>query len=172
MSAMEKIRQEVTAIALTTAYFAAWFTAILGIKALILAEYQIPFHRYSMAFVGALVAAKVVLVLERVPLGTWPAWIDVCIRTVLYGVGVVVVLLLEKAIEGRNEHGGVWPALRQVFHHADIHHVWATTIGIGGALLVFNALSALRGHVGDRALMRMLRTPVPRQERRSATEGG
>ena len=74
-----------------------------------LAEYQIEFRHYSMALVGALILAKVVLLLEHVSLGAWvrvqPAWVDIALRTVLYSIGVLVVMTLEKGFEGRHEHG-------------------------------------------------------------------
>lgn len=83
---------------------------MMGFKALVLAEYRIAFFDFSAASIGALIVAKVVLILENVPLGSW---IDrhsgiarVVGRTVLYGVGVFIVLLLEKAFEARHEYGG------------------------------------------------------------------
>ena len=112
------------------------------LKELLLAEYQIVFHGWSVAVIGVLVLAKVVLVLEHFPLGAWvrtrPAWVDVVLRTALYSFGVLVVLLLEKAFEGRHEHGGFGPSLMSVFHHADVHHVWINTVCLSGALLGYN----------------------------------
>ena len=115
--------------------------------------------------VGALVLAKVVLVLEHVPLGAWlrtrPAWLDVVLRTALYALGLLVVLLLEKAFEGRREHGGFAPALLAVFQHADIHHVWANTICLSGALLGYNLLSVIRAHLGEGGLIKLLWARLP-----------
>ena len=95
--------------------------------------------------VGALVVAKVVLVMEHVPLGPWvrkqPAALEVTLRTLLYTVGVLMALLIEKAFEARHEDGGFVPALVQVFQHRDIHHVWANTIAVSCALSGFNALA-------------------------------
>lgn len=68
-----------------------------------------------MALVGAMIVGKVVLVMEHVPLGAWgrrqPAWADAVVRTALYGCGVAAVLLVEKAVEGRQEAGGIGRAL-------------------------------------------------------------
>jgi hypothetical protein len=102
--------------------------------------------------------------MEHVPLGSWvrnhPAVVDVVLRTALYGVGVAVALLLEKAFEARKEYGGFSRALLGVFHHRDIHHVWANTIGLTCALLGFNALSVLRRHLGDRELAGVFFSPT------------
>ena len=68
------------------AYVLFWLLArcIVLLKYLVLAEYQVAFHGLSVALVGALVLAKVVLVLEHVALGQWvrarPAWVDVVLR--------------------------------------------------------------------------------------------
>jgi hypothetical protein len=107
----------------------------------------------AVALAGALVLAKVVLVLEHVPLGAWvrtrPALLDVILRTALYALGVLVVLLLEKAVEGRHEHSGFGPSLVAVFQHAEVHQVWVNTICLSGALLGYNVLSVVRGHLAE-----------------------
>jgi hypothetical protein len=67
----QKLKEEIRAVVAASLYFGCWISALMVIKWLVLAEYQIAFHRWSMALVGALVLAKVVLVLEHVSLGAW-----------------------------------------------------------------------------------------------------
>ena len=164
MKVPEKVKHELKAIGLTTLFFAVWLGVLVFLKRLVLADYQIAFRGFSVVIVGALVIAKVVLVMEHVPLGSWvrnhPAVFDVVLRTVLYGVGVAVAMLLEKAFEARKEYGGFGNALLGVFHHRDINHVWANTICLVCALLVFNALSVLRRHFGNRELARVFLSPA------------
>ena len=152
-------------MALVTSYFGAWIGVLLIVKKLLLAEYRIQFHGFSLAVVGALVLAKVVLVLEHVPLGRWvrsqPAWIDVILRSALYCLGVLVVLLVEKGFEGRHDHGGFGPSLASVFQRVDIYHVWLNTICLSGALLGYNLLWVVRRHLGEGGLLRLFRSPVP-----------
>ena len=165
MGLLEKFKHEMKAVGLAALYFACWIAALIVLKQLILAEYHIEFHGMSKALVGALVLSKVVLVLEHIPLGAWvrarPAWVDIMLRTALYAFGVLVVLLLEKAFEGRHEYGGFGPSLIAVFQHVDIYHVWTNVICLSGALLVYNALSVLRMNLGERGLLRLFLTPVP-----------
>jgi hypothetical protein len=167
MSLRQKVMDEIKAVALATLYFACWIGALVVLKQLVLAEYQIAFYGLSLAVIGALVLAKVVLVLEHVPLGAWirtrPALVDVILRTALYAFGVLVVLLLEKAFEGRHEHGGFGPSLLAVFQHAEVHHVWVNTICLSGALLGYNALSVVRRHLGKGGLIRLFLSPLPEQ---------
>ena len=169
MSFRQKLRDEIRAVALATLYFAMWIGVLMVLKVLVLEEYRIEFHAWSLVLVGALVLAKVVLVLEHVPLGAWirtrPALIDVILRTAFYALGVLVVLLLEKAFDGRHEHGGFVPSLLAVFQHAEIHHVWVNTICLTGALLGYNALSVIRRHLGEGGLIRLFLTPLPEESR-------
>ena len=166
MSFKEKLVEELKAIALTTLYFAVWLGVLMVLKKLILAEYHIHFKGLSMALIGALVLAKVVLILEHVPLGEWidrrPAVYDVIVRTTFYAFGVLIVLLLEKAFEARHEYGGFLRALTRVFEHPDIPHVLANTICTAGALLVFNALTIVQEHLGEHGLGRLFLSQSPK----------
>ena len=158
MSLGQALKREARVVFLTTLYFATWFALLVLLKKLILEQYQIEFRGLSLALIGALIVAKVVLVLEHVSLGEWirrhPAAVEVAVRTLLYAIGVLIVLLLEKAFESRHEAGGFWPALLHVFQHRDMPHVWANTIVVACALLVFNVLSVLRRQLGEESLFR------------------
>ena len=152
MSFKEKLIHELKAILSTSAYFIVWFGILMLIKVLLLKEYRIEVYEISTALIGALVVAKVLLVLEKVPLGSLtysrPAILEVIVRTVIYMVGIFVVLLLEKGFDARHEYGGFFPSLQQVFAHVDIYHVYVNTICVTGALLGFNMLSVVRRHLG------------------------
>lgn len=167
MSFREKLKEEIRAVVTATVYFGCWILALMVIKWLILSEYAIAFRGWSMALVGALVLAKVVLVLEHVSLGDWvrrqPAWVGVALRTVLYTLGVALVLIIEKGFEGRHEAGGFGPAVQHVFQQADIYHLWTNVICIAGALLGYNAIMVVRRHLGNRELFRIFLTPLPEE---------
>lgn len=115
MNLWQKLQNEIKTVGLTTLYFGLWIGVLAILKGLILAEYQIQFHGLSLALVGALVLAKVVLVLEHVPLGAWtrtqPALTDAMLRTALYAFGILLMLLVEKAFDGRHEYGGFGSSL-------------------------------------------------------------
>lgn len=168
MSLRQKLKDEIKAVALVTLYFATWLGLLVLLKKLILAEYQIEFNGLSVALVGALVLAKVVLVLEHISLGTWvrtnKALIDVVLRTILYAFGVFVVLVLERAFEGRHEYGSFGASLMAVFRDADDHHVWVNTICLTSALLGYNALSVVRRHLGEGGLVRLFLSPLPQEK--------
>jgi len=167
MSFRDKLVHELKALGLASAYFLTFLGLLLTLKKLALAEYDIEFRGLSLALVGTLVLAKVVLILEHVSLGRWtrsrPGWVDVVLRTVLYTAGVFVVLVLEKAFEGRHEYGGFTSSLFGQLRHAKLDQVWIDTIAVSLALLGYNLLSLIRRHLGPGALLWMLRTPLPEE---------
>jgi hypothetical protein len=115
-----------------------------------------------------------VLILEHVSLGSWvrnrPALIDVLLRTVLYALGVFVVILLEKGFEGRHEHGGFVPSVLALFQSADVYHVVVNMIVISGALLGYNMLSVVRRHLGKGGLNRLFLSPLPAESKAEQSE--
>ena len=92
MSIQEKLKHELKAVILVTLFFAAWLGVFMAFKVIILEDYQIRFDSVSRCvLIGALVLAKVVLILEHVSLGAWlrnqPVLVNVILRTLLYAVG-------------------------------------------------------------------------------------
>ena len=174
MGLKQKLKDEIKAVGTATLYFAVWIGVLVILKQLVLEEYHIQFNGLSLAIVGALILAKVVLVLEHVPLGGWtrtrPALLDVILRTMMYALGVLVVLLLEKAFDGRHEYGGFGPSLVALFKHADIHHVWVNAISLTGALLGYNILSVVRLHLGKGGLIRLFLSPLPEESSEAQPE--
>lgn len=164
MNIKEKLKHELKAVVLVTLFFAAWLGVFMGLKVLILEDYQIRFGSVSAVLIGALILAKVVLILEHVPLGGWlrdkPVLVDVLLRTFLYAAGTLVVMLLEKAFESRHEQGGFGPALMNVFQHRDMPHVWANAICVTGALLFYNLLSVLNRRLETGGLAGVFLSPM------------
>jgi hypothetical protein len=171
MAFKEKLVEETRAIVKTTLYFAVCFVLLMTLKRLYLEDYQIEFRGISLGLLGAVVVAKVVLLMEYVPLGTWlkahPAIVEVVFRRVLYSIGVFVVLLLERGFEARHEHGGFVPDIIWVIQHRDMHRVWADTIGVGCALFGFNALTVLQKNLGEQKLHQLFLS-VPGNEQKRA----
>ena len=167
MSAMEKLKEEARSLLLVTLYFATWLGMLIIIKKLILAEYNIEFRGLTVALVGALVMAKVVLILEHVSLGAWlknyPALAEVIVRTLFYTFGVFVVLVLEKSFEGRHDYGGFIPSMIGSFQTVEGFHVWVNVICTSGALLVYNIFFALEKIFGEGTLLRTLLSPMPKE---------
>ena len=157
------IMAELKSLLAAMIYFSLWLGIFILLKKLILAEYEIEYRGLSMMLVGALVLAKVVLILEHVSLGSWvrrqPAWVDVVLRTALYALGALVIMALERAFESRHEHGGFGNALGSVTRGVDLHHLLASLLCVTGALLVYNISSVLRDAFGPGVVLKKLREP-------------
>ena len=62
MGVAQKVKHEIVTIVSLTLYFLAWLGFLMLLKFLLLSDFQIEFTGFSIALVGALVLAKVVLI--------------------------------------------------------------------------------------------------------------
>ncbi len=151
MSTKDKIVNELRAIFWVSLYFFTWFGALSLVKYLLLQEYNIDFSGLAVVLLGTVVAAKVVLILENVPLPWFSkkaAILEVLARSILYLLGAIVVLLLEKAIEARHDYGGFLGALKHITSHINFYHSAADIICVFGAIFIFNLASQLKNELG------------------------
>ena len=70
MSWQGEIKHELKEVGLVTLYFLFCFGIILTLKKLFLADYHIEFHALSATVIGALVAAKVVVIMDHARAGS------------------------------------------------------------------------------------------------------
>jgi hypothetical protein len=159
MKILKSILKEIKTIARTTAYFAIVFALLMVMKTLYLKDYDIEFSGMSQALIGALIMAKVVLLMEMISLGRWvqrqPPIVDVILRTLLYTAGVLIVVVLEKSFEKRHEEHGFGNAVSYILSHRDFYHVWATTIGASASIFVYNSFSVIQRMLGKNGLARL-----------------
>lgn len=168
MSFGAKLIKELKLLFWTSLYFFIWFGALMLLKVLMLQEYEFEFYGASMVIVGALVAAKSVMLLENVPLmrsKSPPAIVEILLRTLLYMAGVFVILVLEKSIEARHEYGGFFSALKNLASHADRYHIWVNVICMFGAVFVYNTAAAVKAYLGEGGLIKILRNPIAKKQK-------
>ncbi len=169
MNLVDRLKEEIASVVALTIYFGCWIGVLVLLKYLVLAEYQIAANDLAVALVGAVILAKVVLVLEHFQLGNriqmLPAWVEVVVRTVLYSFAVFIVLVLERSFEARHEYGGFSAAMSALFQQANAIHVWTNTICLSAALLSYNMLSVVRKHLGKGALLKMFLVPLPQESK-------
>lgn len=68
MSVKQKILHELKEILWISFYFLCWFGTLMLLKVLLLNEYKIEVVGTSMVILGALIAAKSVIILRNIPL--------------------------------------------------------------------------------------------------------
>ena len=152
----QKLVKEIKSVVFATIYFAIWFGILMFLKTMILTEYKVEFTGISMALIGALILAKVVLIVDFIPVSNWTrqhsaVWY-IMFRTLFIIIVVFILLLLEKAFESRHEYGGFGSSLSQVFQHRDFYHVWANVTVVSIAVFWFNVIFVLRRYLGERKL--------------------
>jgi hypothetical protein len=148
MRVLQWFAEELKAVLAATLYFAIWFLIVLLLKRLMLEDYGIEFGDLSMAVILAVVTGKVVVVLRKAPLRQRHGFLEVLLRTALYTLATVVLLVAEKAFSLRDEAGGFAAALSSVFEHADMPRIWATVICVGLAFVGYTSFDVLRREIG------------------------
>ncbi len=159
---MKKVLHEIIVIARTTSYFAFFFIFMIIMKKLTLKDYDIEFTGLSQALIGALIMAKVILLMQMISLGSWvqdqPPIVDTILRTLLYSVGVLVVVLLEKAFEARHNAEGFSNAIAYVLDRRDVYHVWANTLGASVSIFFFNVFAVVQRLLGKNGTYKLFFT--------------
>lgn len=158
MAIREKIVAEVREIGLVSLYFLAFFSFFLLLKQLLLEEYGITFKAGSTAVIGALVVAKVVVILDKTSFGNLLRdrflFAHVLWRSFAYTGAVFVVTLAEHLFELYREHGGLEIAARDLWASQDFHHLLAMNLCVGLSFVVYNTLSELDRRIGEGGLRR------------------
>lgn len=153
---MERIRHEVREIGLATLYFLGCFLFFLSLKALLLDEYNIETTVLSTAVVGALIVAKVVVVLGKTSWGERFAstrlFLHVLWRSLAYTAAVFAVTLVERLFELYRESGELGAALSELRAGEDLDHFLAMNLSVGFSFLVYNVFTEIGRHMGGHAL--------------------
>jgi hypothetical protein len=133
----ETIKHEIREILPAVLYFFILFNALGFTKALMLRDYGITVSTFANATLGALVVAKVVLLVGVLPFmepfPRIPIIYNVLWKTLLYSLGAFIFQVLEEAIPLLLTHRSLAPALDMV----GMPHFWATQIWLVLLLLVF-----------------------------------
>lgn len=139
-----------------TFYFAACFVVIMLLKQFWLEEYGIAFRGIATALLAAVITAKVVIVLDHLPvtkrLQSLPGAIEVVARSAIYTFFVLAIMTAEKAFESRAEHGGLINALVSILDHPDMPAVMGTGIMIGLAFLSHHTFHIIHRDIGSKRM--------------------
>src|SRR5476651_539975 len=109
MKTIHWLKGEAKSLAVLFLYFLCYFSIFILFKKLILAHYHISFYGFGAAIIGALIAAKTVLVIESSPLSkpfhSSAPYLKIAFDTLVYTVLALIFLYLEKVLEiAHKEH--------------------------------------------------------------------
>ena len=160
MTIGERIRHELREIGLVTAFFLLWFLFFLTLKRLVLAQYEIEVSVLGTALIGALVVAKVVVILDKLPVARrfrgGALALHLLWRTLSYTAVVFLVMSAERLFHAWRETGALRPALAHVWASRDLHHALATTLAVGSGLALFLLSAEVDRRLGEGGLRRLL----------------
>lgn len=158
---------ELKAVLFVTGYFLSWFVVVGVLKSLTLAEYNISFAAMSGAIIGALVIAKVVVILDATKAGDRfaqrRALQHILYRSAVYTFFVLLVLFSEKIVEAMLDDATLGDALDQVWAHRSRNHILTTTMLLGISLFFYNTFSVINRSL-DGGLMGLLSSPMASNE--------
>ena len=143
-------------------FFLAFLLQLLIIK-LAVAEFSIPVTALSKALVGALLAAKAVLILDETSLARklerYRRIIAVAVKTLLYGLGTLLLGYIERFLEGLHKVGTFGGAFREVIAQANLYRFFAWVLGISLIFAIYFTWFEIDEHMGDGALWSLFFQP-------------
>ncbi len=159
MTAGERIRHEVREIGLVTLYFLACFLFFLGLKKLFLEEYSLEVTVFSTAVIGALVVAKVVVLLGNTSFGnrfhSGRLIVHVFWRSLVYTAVVFVVSLAERLFDLYRETSDLSALISKLWAGRDFDHFLAMNLCVGLSFLAYNSFSEIDRKLGEGGLRKL-----------------
>lgn len=163
MKALHWLKKEVKELAILFVYFAFYFGIFIVFKKLILDHYDISYYGFGAAMVGALLAAKAVLVIEGSPLSrpfhTSAPYVKVLYDTFLYTLLALIFLYLEKSLELMHQEGTFRLAFFTARHEDDFPDFCAKVGWAGLCFLGYSVFAVINHHLGSGKLWRFFFTP-------------
>lgn len=138
-------------------FFFVGFVIVLMIVKLSLAQYSIQIPALSRALIGALIAAKVVLILDNTRLARsfrkYPRIVPVMFKTGVYAICVVALRYLELTLDLRRhpDERAVLPDLI----HGGMARLLAVTLGVAMVFTVYFILAEIAEHLGSGVLWKL-----------------
>ncbi len=148
-------------------FFLAGFLLLLMIVKLVLADFSIEATALSKAIVGALFAAKAVLVIDETwlerRLKHYRRIVAVVVKTFLYGTITVLLGYVERILEARHRVHNLDAAAHYVLAQANLYRFLAWMLGITLVFALYFALFEISERMGEGELWALFfRSPKTR----------
>jgi hypothetical protein len=136
-------------------FLVAFLLQLLIIK-LAVAQFSIPISAFSKAVVGALLAAKAVLILDETRIGRtlehYRKIVAVAVKTLLYGFGTLLLGYLERFLEALHRSGSLDGAVQQMIDQANLSRFMAWVLGVALIFAIYFAWSEINERMGEGAV--------------------
>lgn len=152
----QRLKQEFLGVIPTAVFFFIAFQLLALTKVLVLREYEVPIGTFLAATVGALIVAKVVLIVDLLPFVNRfpdkPILYNVLWKTGLYLVAAILVRYVEHLISFVRQYGGIVEANRQLLAEVVWPHFWLVQIWLVVVFLMYCILRELNRVLGRERL--------------------
>ena len=157
MKLLETIKNDFFEILPPMIYFFVAFVLILTTKRMILSEYQISWTGFGTVVVGAILAGKVVLMVDKLPFVNKfpdrPLVYNTLWKSLLYFLAALVVCYLDQLVHFLRKHEGLMEANRHLWAEVVWPHFWLLQMWLAVLFLIFCALRELIRVIGrDKAI--------------------
>jgi hypothetical protein len=136
-------------------FFFVGFVIVLLIVKLSLEQYSIQTAALSRAFVGAIIAAKVVLVLDNTRIAQsfrgYPRIVPVIAKTAVYAVCVILLRILELALDSLR-YGSMADSILPDLIHGGSPRLLAVILGVSTVFAIYFILAEIAEHLGSGVL--------------------
>jgi hypothetical protein len=136
-------------------FLVAFMLQFLIIK-LAVAQFSIPITAFSKAVVGALFAAKAVLIIDETHIGRalehYRKIVAVTIKTLLYGFGTLLLGYLERFLEALYRSGSFDGAIQQMIDQSNLYRFMAWVLGVTLIFAIYFVWSEINQRMGDGAV--------------------
>jgi hypothetical protein len=136
-------------------FLVAFMLQFLIIK-LAVAQFSIPITAFSKAVVGALFAAKAVLILDETRIGRslerYRKIVAVAVKTLLYGFGTLLLGYLERFLEALYRSGSFDGAIQQMIDQSNLYRFMAWVLGVTLIFAIYFVWSEINQRMGDGAV--------------------
>jgi hypothetical protein len=140
-------------------FFLVGFLLLLSIVKLVLANFSIEATAFSKAVIGALFAAKAVLILDETPLARhlehYRRIVAVAVKTLIYGAITLLLGILERLLEARHRVHNFDAAAQSVIAQASLYRFLAWVLGITLVFALYFALFEINERMGEGELWRL-----------------
>jgi hypothetical protein len=153
---MQALKRELKKIGSLALFFLIGFGYILLVMKLFLKEYSLDAYILSKAIIGALVAAKAVVIMDATPLlnrfKQSPRYISVLYRTFVYTFAVLIIGFIEHILHAYHKTKAIAPAIASLLESENFYRFLAVTLCIAIVFLIHNIFNEIDNYLGKGSL--------------------
>ncbi|AFZ53601.1 hypothetical protein H6G11_11575 [Cyanobacterium aponinum FACHB-4101] len=155
----EKIKKELKKVGSLTLFFLIGFAYILITMKFLLAEYDIDVYVFSKTIISALVAAKVVAIMDAMPFinlySNSPGYIRVMYKSLIYVGGVFIISLVEDLFHTYRQVNSIQGAISIFIETRHFFHFMAVTMSISLVFIIHNIFYEIDSYLGKGKLAKL-----------------